>query len=797
MKISYNWLREFIPAIPSPHEVSVILTDIGLEVESLEQAEPISGGLKGLVIGKVLSREQHPNADRLSLTKVDTGQQEPLQIVCGAANVAAGQKVLVAPVGTRVHPVKGEPFLINKAKIRGEWSEGMICAEDEVGLGTSHEGIMVLDENAPVGTSAREYFQIEEDYIFEIGLTPNRADAASHLGVARDLAAARSLQVTFPKIETNIREPEVTGPVAIQIEDAEACPRYSALLIEGIQVQESPDWLKNRLRLIGLKPVNNIVDITNYVMMELGQPLHAFDARVVGNKVSIKKLPEGTAFTTLDGTTRKLSSEDLMICNAQEGMCIAGVFGGAGSGVTAGTTSVFLESAYFNPVSIRKTSKRHGLKTDAAFRFERGTDPEMTLNALKRAAFLIKKIAGGNITAPLMDIYPRPVKQAEVTVNYANLNRLVGQEIPASTIKSILQGLGITILAESQEQLQLVIPAYKVDVTREVDIVEEILRIYGYNRIAVPETLHASLSFTEKKGREKIQHLLSEMLVANGFYEIMSNSLSSSAYYPEQDDVITILNPLSAELNVLRKSLLFSGLEAIAYNRNRKQEDMLLFEFGKSYALQNGYRETNLLGLFMTGRVHSEQWNTSSEQNQFFHLKGVLDALLGRLNIRFTSAPCRDKIFNSGLEYFISEGISLVKFGQLEAKLLKAQDIDAPVYFAELSVDVLVSGLNKQIQVEDIPKFPAVRRDLSMLLDRDISFEKLKDLAFEAEKNILTGVSIFDVYQGEHVPEGKKSYALSFILQDKEATLTDKRIDQVMERIMLAYERQAGASIRK
>ncbi|HEY1024361.1 MAG TPA: phenylalanine--tRNA ligase subunit beta, partial [Sphingobacteriaceae bacterium] len=685
MKISYKWLKEFIETDKSPEEISIILTNIGLEVESLEKVQTIPGGLEGLIIGQVKECVQHPNADRLRVTKVDVGTGEDLQIVCGAPNVSAGQKVVVAVVGTTVHPLTGEPFKITRSKIRGEVSEGMICAEDEIGLGESHAGIMVLDDDAVVGDFAKDFFKVEDDFVFEIGLTPNRADAASHLGVARDLAAFEKSAINYPDV-SGFESGSNSFPVQVVVQDGNACPRYSSLTVTGVTVKDSPDWLKERLNVIGVRPINNIVDVTNFVLHELGQPLHAFDADAIsGGKVIVKKAAEGEAFVTLDDVERKLSGEDLMICNAEEPMCIAGVFGGIRSGVTDTTTKVFLESAYFNAVSVRKTSKRHGLKTDASFRFERGTDPEMTVTALKRAALLIKEVAGGEISSDISDFYPAPIQPFSVEITYANVHRLIGQRIPEDEIKFILEGLNIEIERETEAGLTLKVPTYKVDVTREVDVIEEILRIYGYNNIAIPTQIRASLSYAAKPDKEAVQNQIADILTANGFTEILSNSLTRSAYSLNPEDAVRILNPLSSDLDVMRQTLLYSGLEAVAYNLNRRSTDLKFYEFGKTYRLNGeGYAESSRLSLFLTGARQTEQWNHGSQNVTFYNLKSAVDGIMSRLNIKgLTIAESTSSDLAYGLQYKKGEKI-VVEFGSVAKAALRKTDVSNEVFYADL-----------------------------------------------------------------------------------------------------------------
>jgi len=799
MKISYNWLKEFINTDKTPQEISIILTGTGLEVESLEKVQAIPGGLEGLVIGYVKECVDHANSDHLHVTKVDVGGPEDLQIVCGAANVATGQKVVVAVVGTTVYPVSGEPFAIKKSKIRGEVSEGMICAEDEIGLGTSHEGIMVLDADAPVGTLAKDYFKVNDDYMYEIGLTPNRADAMSHLGTARDIAAFLKIGVTRPdvsafKIANNNRTVEVV------VENEQASPRYSGLTMTGLEVKESPKWLKERLAVIGVRSINNIVDVTNYVLHELGQPLHAFDAdEIKGNKVLVKNYPEGTLFKTLDDVERKLSENDLMIGNTEEPMCIAGVFGGIASGVKASTTSIFLESAYFNSVSVRKTAKRHGLKTDASFRFERGTDPDMTVFALKRAALLIQQVAGGEVSSEIFDHYPAPVAPFAFEVSYKNIHRLIGKDIPHAEIKAIIEALDIKVVRETEETLSLQVPPYRVDVTREVDVVEEILRIYGYNNIEIPTQIRASLNNSQRAEKDTVQNQLSDLLTANGFNEILSNSLTKSAYSDNLDAAVKILNPLSSDLDVMRQTMLFSGLEAITYNQNRRAADLKFYEFGKVYSVKDDkYNEVQRFSVFLTGATTAEQWNQKPKPVSFYNLKAIVDSILERLNITgyvVEDATCKKLAY--GLQYMLN-GKQLVKFGAVAGEALKKVDVDKEVFYADFNFDLILTAVRKnKIVYQEVSKFPAVRRDLSMLIDKAVTFGQLKQIAQRTERKLLKEVSVFDVYEGDKLPAGKKSYALSFIIQDIEKTLTDKAIDAIMQKLIYNLGKEAGAEIRK
>jgi len=799
MKISYNWLKQFIQTAHTPQELSLILTNIGLEVESLEKVQPVAGGLEGLVIGQVLSCVQHPNADRLRVTTVTIAGPEALQIVCGAPNVAEGQKVVVAPVGTTVFPNEGEPFKISKSKIRGEVSEGMICAEDEIGLGSSHEGIMVLAADAVTGLAAKDYFKMEDDYLFEIGLTPNRADAASHLGVARDLAAYLKIDIKMPDIST-FKTGSESRTIPVEVADIAACPRYSSVSMSGVTIKPSPDWLKDKLKVIGIRPINNIVDITNYVLHELGQPLHAFDAdEIKGGKVTVKKCAEGTSFITLDGVERKLSAEDLMICDTEGPMTIAGVYGGKHSGLSDKTTNIFLESAYFNPVSVRKTAKRHALKTDASFRYERGTDPEMTVFALQRAVLLIKELAGGEISSAVSDLYPEPIAPFDVEVSYKNINRLIGANIPDQEIRSIITGLGIRVAAETEEGLSLKVPSFKVDVTRECDITEEVLRIYGYNNIEIPAKVNASLAFTSKPDKEQTQHIVADLLTANGFLEIWCNSLTKGIYSKNTAEAVQILNPLSSDLNVMRQSLLMPALESVAYNQNRKNTDLKFYEFGKTYHLINEqYVERPRLMIVLAGATAAEQWNQKAVPVSFYTIKAAVDAVMGRLGItNYQSAELEDENYVFGLKYFRGQQ-NIVTFGAVTPADKKLAGIDKDVYYADFDWALLLDIVKKnKIVNKEIPKYPAVRRDLSMLVDTNVTFDTLKTIAFKTEKKLLKNVQVFDVYVGDKLPDNKKSYALNFTLQDEEQTLTDKQIDAVMQKIIVNLAQTANAEIRK
>lgn len=819
MKISYNWLKEYIDFDLDPEKLSEILTACGLEVEGLEKFESVKGGLEDIVIGEVLTCEQHPNADKLSLTTVNIGTGTPLDIVCGAPNVDKGQKVVVAPIGARLY-MDENSFQIKRTKIRGEVSEGMICAEDELGLGTSHDGIMVLDPSAIPGKPAKEYFDIQEDYVFEIGLTPNRSDATSHIGVARDLVSVlnqtentRNYKLVKPDVKA-FNSDNNNRHIDIEIEDAEACPRYTGITLSGIEVKESPVWLKNYLNAVGVRPINNIVDITNFVLFETGQPLHAFDAdEIKGNRVIIKKLPRGATFTTLDEVERELTGNDLMICNAEDGMCIGGVFGGIKSGVTEETKNIFLESAYFDPVTIRKTSKHHGLQTDASFRFERGADPNITKYALKRAIMLMKDIAGGEISSDIVDVYPDPIDKWEVAIKFSHVDRLIGKTIDRDMISTILQDLGIEIKEMDKEGMLLLIPTFKVEVTREADVIEEILRIYGYDNIDYSGQLRSSLSFTPKPDPEKLQNLISDYLTANGFFEIMNNSLTNSKYnqysqtLTEEKNVKT-LNPTSMDLDVLRQGLIFGNLESVAYNQNRKNENLKFYEFGTIYKLTgqktedplSKYFEEKHLSLLLTGEVHPESWATSEKEADFYLLKAYTENVFKKMGINTQNLSVREDIsddFNEGLT-FLSGEKTLAETGIVHPSLLKSFDIRNAVYYADINWDLLVELAGKsKVQYSEIPKFPAVRRDLALLIDNSVKFSDIEEIASKTERHLLKSVNLFDVYAGKNIESGKKSYAISFILQHPEKTLTDKIIDKTMNKMMEAFKREIGAVIRQ
>ncbi|TXB65174.1 phenylalanine--tRNA ligase subunit beta [Vicingus serpentipes] len=806
MKISYNWLKNYIDVTVNPEKISQILTDSGLEVEGFEKQQTIKGGLEGLVIGEVITKTQHPNADKLSLTAVDVGEENYLSIVCGAPNVAAGQKVVVATIGTTLYSGE-DSFKIKKSKIRGELSEGMICAEDEIGLGKSHDGIMVLDVNAKIGTPAKEYFKIEDDYIYEIGLTPNRADATGHIGVARDIVAvlntndASTSKLLKPSVD-NFKIDNANNVIEVEVQNEDLCPRYTGVTLSGIEVKDSPDWLKNRLLSIGLTPINNIVDVTNFVLHETGQPLHAFDAdKIEGKKVRVGTLPDKTKFTTLDDKDRELSVDDLMICNDKEGMCIAGVFGGAKSGVSKSTTSIFLESAYFNPVAIRKTAKRQGLNTDASFRYERGCDPNITVYALKRAISLMKEVAGGQVSSDIIDVYPTPIKNFEVEFSFANCEKIIGEFISPVVIKNILSSLEIEILNEDENGLKLSVPPFKVDVQREIDVIEEVLRVYGYNTIKLPSTMNSAVVYRAKIDKEEITNSISDMLIANGFHEIMSNSLTKSSYYKEQDTLVEVSNPLSSELDVLRQSMLYNGLEVVQYNQNRKTPNLKLFEFGKTYyKKEEKFKETNFLSLIVSGNHHDENWINNGGQANFYHLKGFVDSLItkfGLNNLKFVSKDSELNNLAYGLCYEVNNK-ELLNFGKIDVSVQKQFDINQEVFYAQINYDVLIELLSytKNLQYKEVSKYPSVRRDLALLLDSAINYSQIEAIALKQEKKLLKNINLFDVYEGKNLELGKKSYAVSFVFQDENKTLTDNQIDATMNKLVSSFEKELGAKLR-
>lgn len=796
MKISYNWLKHFIDLKDSPEELSLVLTDIGLEVESLEKVQTVPGGLEGLVVGEVKTCAQHPNADRLKVTTVDVGGEADLHIVCGAPNVAAGQKVIVATVGATLYPTTGDPFKIKKSKIRGEVSEGMICAEDEIGMGESHDGIMVLPAETPVGSSARTYFGINDDYLFEIGLTPNRADAASHLGVARDLAAFYGTELQWPEVVEPSAELSELYPVSVE---SPGSKRYVSCIIRDLKVGESPDWLKEKLHVIGVRPINNVVDITNYVLHGLGQPLHAFDAKKIsGDRVVVRQAHQGESFTTLDGVERTLDAQDLVICDAEKPMCLAGVFGGAESGVTEETTEVFLESAYFDAVSVRKTSKRHGLKTDASFRFERGTDPDMPVIALQYAVQLLKELAGGELATSISDIYTEKVEPFRFEVRYDYVRRLIGDDISKDEIRRILLALDIQVSSENDDSLQVAVPPYRVDVTREVDVVEEVLRMYGYNRIPIGGQMKSSINPTPKPNKEAVLDVVADLLAANGYWEVMNNSLTDQEQATDPATAVRIVNPLSSDLDSMRQDLLPAMLGTVEYNQKRRAADLRLFEFGKTYRLvEQVYEESNHLAILLTGHHENNHWNLADQPSTFYHLKGMVDGVLHRLGLK--DLQVEDAVLpylNYGLAY-VKNQKTLVSMGEVKGDVLKKADVQGRVFYAIFDWDLLLKLLKRnQIVFQEIPKFPAVKRDLALLLDENVSFEQLRQIAFRTERKFLKAVNVFDVYKGDKLPSGKKSYALNFIIQDEEKTMDDKRIDAIVKKLITNFEKETGATVR-
>ena len=801
MHISFNWLRDFIQTDLSVTEVGTMLTDLGLEVEGIEQYQSIKGGLDGVVIGKVLSCEKHPNADKLKITHVDIGTDNPVQIVCGAPNVASGQTVPVATIGTTLSTDTGESFTIQKSIIRGELSHGMICAEDELGLGSSHEGIMVLENHHKAGTPCKEVFSIVTDQVFEIGLTPNRSDAMSHFGVARDLRAALLQQEEMPALITpatsSFRPNNFSGATKIEIKDNEAAPRYCGVRISGVKVKPSPEHIQHRLKAIGLKPINNIVDATNYVLHELGQPLHAFDAsKITEGVVRVQKLKEGTPFVTLDGVERKLSNEDLMICNGDTPMCLAGVFGGLDSGVTENTTEIFLESAYFDPISIRKTAKRHGLNTDASFRYERSIDIELVKYALKRAALLIQEVAGGVISSEITDEYPAKQKPYQILLKFNYMTQLIGYEIPRETVKKIIQGLDIKITNVTETSIGLEVPTYRSDVRRPADVVEEILRVYGYNNIPTGKKLNSSVpDYAKQQGNIKEQRI-AQQLVAQGFYEIYNNSLTSPKHNNNGETMVEILNPLSSELSVMRTNLLYGMLETMAFNVNRQQQDLRFFEFGSTYQkIKDQTKQTATLSIAVTGQQLPNHWAIDNKKSDFFFLKGVVTTLFQRLGINAIETPTTHTQYKEAIDFHLNDKhlgtLGLVKTAAFEGLTLE-QDVVACTLF----LDTVLSNSNRTVKVEELSKFPSVYRDLALLVNADVTFEELHQIALKTERQLLENVQLFDVFTGNGIPKGKKSYGLNFKLSDKNKTLTDKQIDKTMKRISQQYEKQLGASLR-
>ena len=806
MKISYNWLKQFIKIDWKSEETAALLTDLGLEVEIVDKYQSVKGGLEGIVVGHVLTCIQHPDADRLKITTVDLGNGVPVQIVCGATNVAAGQKVPVATIGTILYDASGAAFTIKKGKIRGQESHGMICAEDELGLGESHDGIMILNDSLEPGTPAATVFKIENDEVFEIGLTPNRADAMSHLGTARDLRAGMlqkgiNVELITPSV-SNFRVDKRTLKIDIDLKEPKLAPRYCGVTISGIEVKPSPAWLQNRLKAIGLNPKNNIVDVTNYVLHELGQPLHAFDASKINGKIIVQTLPAGTKFTTLDDIERTLHEEDLMICDEKGPLCIAGVFGGKKSGVSENTNAIFLESAYFNPISIRKTAKRHQLNTDASFRFERGIDPNITEYALKRAALLIQEVAGGEITSDVIDVYPKKIEDFTVFLNFSKVAKIIGQELPKDTIKKILVSLDIKVNSVSDAGLGLTIPSYRVDVQREIDVIEELLRVYGYNNIEFSKKLNATVSNSPRNEDYKIQNVIASQLNSQGFNEMMANSLTSASYAGLSEVLnpannVTMLNPLSADLATMRQSLLFSGLEAISYNINRKNTDLKLFEFGKTYHnYLAGYEEKKHLSLFLSGNSTPENWTNKQKPSDFFMFKGYVNGILSRLGIQKTlNIPVTSDVFSEGIAISVGTEI-VVELGVVKKSIGKHFGIKQEVFFADFNWNLILKLISTKIKYSDIPKYPEVRRDLALLIDEAVTYDSIYTLARQTEKTLLKDINLFDVYEGNNLPEGKKSYALSFTIQDSTKTLTDVQIDKIMNKLQTNFESELGATLR-
>lgn len=820
MNISYNWLKEYVNFDLTPDEVAAALTSIGLETGDVEEVQSIKGGLEGLVIGEVLTCEPHPNSDHMHITTVNLGQGDPVQIVCGAANVAAGQKVVVATLGTKLYD-GDECFTIKKSKLRGVESNGMICAEDEIGIGTSHEGIIVLPEDVVPGTLAKDYYNIKSDYVLEVDITPNRSDACSHYGIARDLYAwliqnGRQATLKRPSADA-FKVDNHDMNIDIVVENTEACPRYAGVAIKNVTVKESPEWLQNKLRLIGVRPINNIVDITNYILHAYGQPMHCFDAdKIKGGKIVVKTCPEGTKFVTLDEVERKLSDRDLMICNAEEPMCIAGVFGGLDSGTTETTKDVFLESAYFHPTWVRKTARRHGLSTDSSFRFERGIDPNGTIYALKEAALLVKELAGGEIASEIKDNYPAPIADFPVELSYEYTNALIGKVIPAETIKSIVTSLEMKITGETPEGLSLLVPAYRVDVQRPCDVVEDILRIYGYNNVEIPTSVKSSLSVKGDVDKSvKLQNLVSEQLVGCGFNEIMNNSLTAATYYEgletyKPENLVQLMNPLSNDLNVMRATLLFGGLESIQHNANRKNADLKFFEFGNCYHFNAekknpekvlaAYSEELHLGLWITGKRVSNSWAHPDENTSVYELKAYVLNIFRRLGVNFGGlvfGNLTDDIYSVAISVHTRGGKLLATFGVLHKKIQKAFDIDNEVYYADLNWKELMKAIkNNTVAYKEISKFPAVKRDLALLIDKKVQFAEIEKIAYETDKKLLKSVELFDVYEGKNLEAGKKSYAVSFMLQDENATLNDKQIDKVMQKLIANLQNKLDAKLR-
>lgn len=809
MKVSYNWIKNYLNVDLSAEDCAKVLTDTGLEVEGIQEIESVKGGLKGLLVGEVLTCEQHPNADRLRKTTVDVGE-EVLEIVCGAPNVAAGQKVVVATIGTVLYDDKGEAFKIKKGKIRGEASHGMICGSDEIGLGGAHDGIMVLDADVQAGTLASEHFKIETDTVFEIGLTPNRSDAMGHLGVALDLKAGlaaqgQSLKLTKPSIGA-FSVDHTNKSLKVEVEDSEACPRYAGLTLTGLEVKDSPEWLSTKLKALGLTPVNNVVDVTNYVLHETGNPLHAFDAdKITGDTIVVKTLAKDTKFTTLDEQERKLHNEDLMICNSEAPMCIAGVFGGLDSGVSPETKSIFLEAAYFNPVSVRKTAKRHALNTDASFRFERTVNPNTVIWALKRAALLIQEVAGGSVSSEITDIYPKPIAHFKVDFSYAKCDQLIGEAIDRTTIKSILENLEIEVVEELEEGLKLSVPPYRADVKREVDVIEEVLRIYGYNNIGMTGRINASLSIVPRPDSHKVQEQVSDLLSSNGFYEAMCNSLTKGSHTDGLDSLkkesqVLLMNPLSQDLNAMRQSLLFGGLESLAYNINRKVSDVMLYEFGKTYnRYGDEFVEERRLAMWTTGKKQEENWNADKAKVDIFQMRGFVEKLLHKLGLNkgVSLSTVQSDIFSEGLCYKIRKK-KVLETGVVKKTILKRFGIKQEVFYTDINWDLVLEFLkNQKTNYKEVPKFPAVRRDLALLMDKQVAFADLESVALRSDKILLKEVKLFDVYEGDKLAEGKKSYALSFVFRDETKTLTDKVVDKAILKIFKSLEHQLQVELRE
>lgn len=819
MNVSYNWLKRYINLSLKPEQLSELLTSIGLEVDGMETTDSIKGGLEGLVVGKVLTCEAHPDSDHLHVTTVDVGQGEPLGIVCGAANVAAGQKVIVATVGTVLYD-GDKAFKIKPSKLRGVPSNGMICAEDEIGVGNDHSGIIVLPDDVPVGTLAKDYYHVETDTCIEVDITPNRADGASHWGVARDVYAAINArggqaELTKPSVD-DFKIDESGKGIEIEVVNKQACPRYSGILIDGVTIAESPEWLKTALVSIGLTPINNVVDVSNYILFGVGQPLHTFDAdKIKGGKIVVRNCEEGTPFVTLDGQERKLSADDLMICNAEEPMCIAGVFGGLESGISDSTKRVFIESAWFNPVSIRKTARRHQLSTDASFRYERGTDPDGVIYALKRAAMLIKEVAGGRIVSDITDVYPEPVKPFDVKISRKRCFSLIGKEIPEETLQTILRCLEMKVVADNGDEMDLQVPRYRVDVTREADVVEDLLRIYGYDKIELPGDNHTTVVYAPKPDRTKVMNIVGDMLASRGFQEIMNNTLTKAAYseiLPQSCPAecnVALANPLSSDLNVLRQSLIFGALEVARLNRNHRNPNLKLFEMGNVQSMKAGsdkadysnYSESYHLSLLMTGLKAEPNWNTEAKEVSFFDLKAEVNNVIARLGLNpatISEEPLQDDVFAEGLVLKVEKTKVLAKYGIVNAAVAAKFDIDAPVLYAEFDVPTLMTKCAQQNRVHytPLPKYPAVKRDLALLVDTKVSFADVCNVARKTEKKLLRSVSLFDVYQGKNLAPGKKSYAVTFILRDDEKTLADKQIDKVMEQLTAAFARELGAELR-